>query len=282
MQTECLITPRVIELSQKNKAAKTVSQSAYPVVNDKKLKLLYRLITDNGWYQVLVFTKTKRRAQSLSQQLAKKGITADSLHGDKSQGGRTRALNNFKTGKIQALVATDIAARGIDINQLDCVINFQLPQSPEDYIHRIGRTGRAGLEGTAVSLISSEDMEQFRNIEKHMNKKIKIMILDDFVSESLKAEVEKNERISKGIRKHPSGKSAQSPGFRKGGRRAAAKQEGEIPGRKRSDADRRKAGRSSGITGTDSFRGGRTPSAGRSSGFSGREKRAVNNSSAVY
>ncbi len=187
-----LDNPEVIELSRNNRAAKTVTQSAYPVKNDKKLKLLYRLIKDEGWYQVLIFTKTKRRAQSLALQLVKKGVPSDSIHGDKSQGARTRALKNFKTGKIQALVATDIAARGIDINQLDCVINFQLPQVPEDYIHRIGRTGRAGEAGTAVSLISSEDLDQFRNIEKHLNSSIKKIILEDFVSESLKAEIEKS------------------------------------------------------------------------------------------
>lgn len=192
-----LINPEIIELSQKNKAAKTVTQSAYPVTNDKKLKLLYRLIKDRGWYQVLIFTKTKRRAQSLSRQLVKKGVPADAIHGDKSQAARVRALKDFKTGKIQALVATDIAARGIDISQLDCVVNFQLPQAAEDYIHRIGRTGRAGQEGTAVSLISNEDIEMFRNIEKHLGKKIDIVLMEDFVTDSLRLEIEASELKSR-------------------------------------------------------------------------------------
>ena len=192
-----LINPEIIELSQKNKAAKTVSQSAYPVTNEKKLKLLYRLIKDNGWYQVLIFTKTKRRAQSLSRQLVKKGVPSDAIHGDKSQAARVRALKDFKTGKIQALVATDIAARGIDINHLDCVINFQLPQAAEDYIHRIGRTGRAGQEGTAVTLISNEDIEQFRSIEKHLGKKIDIVLMEDFLTESLRMEIEASELKTK-------------------------------------------------------------------------------------
>lgn len=188
-----LDNPEIIELSPKNKAAVTVAQSAYPVINDKKLKLLYRLVKDRGWYQVLVFTKTKRRAQSLSRQLVKKGVSADAIHGDKSQNARTRALKDFKTGKIQALVATDIAARGIDINQLDCVINFQLPQAPEDYIHRIGRTGRAGQAGTAVTLVSDEDIEQFRAIEKHLGRKIDTILMEDFITDNLRMEIEASE-----------------------------------------------------------------------------------------
>ena len=216
-----LVEPEIIELSQKNKAAVTVSQSAYPVINEKKLKLLCRLIKDKGWYQVLVFTKTKRRAQSLSLQLVKKGVSADSIHGDKSQGARTRALDNFKKGKIQALVATDIAARGIDINQLDCVINFQLPQQAEDYIHRIGRTGRAGQKGTAVSLLSAEDLEQFRSIEKYLNRKIETVFLDDFVTDSLKMKVQKNSFLSNNSSRKSGGKSDTAvPGKIRRGRRS--------------------------------------------------------------
>ena len=182
-----LDNPEMIQVAASNSTAKTIKQVAYPVDGAKKLKLLCRLIKDEKWYQVLVFTKTKHRAQSLSLQLVKKGVSAAAIHGDKSQGARTRALKDFKSGKVQALVATDIAARGIDISKLSHVVNFQLPQHPEDYIHRIGRTGRAGEDGIAVSLVSYEDMPQFRSIEKLLNTKIERVMMEDFVSEKPEA-----------------------------------------------------------------------------------------------
>ncbi len=176
--------PELIEVSPKNTAAQTVRQVVHPVAQEKKLKLLAHLIREGGWYQVLVFTRTKRRAQSLSLQLSKTGIPSSAIHGDKSQGARTRALKDFKTGKIQVLVATDIAARGIDISHLTHVVNYQLPHVAEDYIHRIGRTGRAGAEGMAVSLLSSDEKELLRGIEKLLNKKIPLVKITGFPTES--------------------------------------------------------------------------------------------------
>ena len=216
-----LIEPELIEMAPNNSPAKTIKQLAYAVDSQKKLKLLYRLIKDEGWYQVLVFTKTKRRAQSLSLQLAKKGVPTAAIHGDKTQGARTRALKDFKSGKIQALVATDIAARGIDINQLSHVVNFQMPQQAEDYIHRIGRTGRAGSTGVAVSLVSSEDVEMFQNIERHLKKQIETVTLEDFDSEKLDLHAASGTYPSRaqgggrsGMRGNSSGRPSGRPGMR--------------------------------------------------------------------
>jgi ATP-dependent RNA helicase RhlE len=141
---------------------------------DKKRKpaLLSHLVRDNNWNQVLVFTRTKHGANRLTQQLEKDGIRAAAIHGNKSQGARTRALENFKRGNLQALVATDIAARGLDIEQLPQVVNFELPNVAEDYVHRIGRTGRAGSAGHAYSLVCADEADHLRGIELLIRKKL--------------------------------------------------------------------------------------------------------------
>jgi len=164
--------PVEISVSPRNTTVDTVSQLVYPVDKGRKTDLLIHLITEEQWYQALVFTRTKHGANRLSQKLEKSGIGALAIHGNKSQNARTRALADFKSGKTQILVATDIAARGLDITDLPHVVNFDLPNVPEDYVHRIGRTGRAGKEGVALSLVCAEESRMLRDIEKLIRKSI--------------------------------------------------------------------------------------------------------------
>ncbi len=158
--------PVQVEVSPRNAAAVTVKQSVYEVDKDKKSALLSKLVRSNEWSQVLVFTRTKHGANRLTEKLERDGITSMAIHGNKSQGARTKALAQFKSGEVRVLVATDIAARGIDIDQLPHVINFELPNVPEDYVHRIGRTGRAGATGEAISLVSADEVSFLRSIER--------------------------------------------------------------------------------------------------------------------
>jgi len=160
-----LNNPVQIEVSPRNAAAQSVQQSLFEVDKTKKSALLSHLIRNNNWEQVLVFSRTKHGANRLTKKLLGDGITAAAIHGNKSQGARTRALADFKANKIQVLVATDIAARGIDITELPHVVNFDLPNVAEDYVHRIGRTGRAGLEGEAISLVSADEVKLLSAIE---------------------------------------------------------------------------------------------------------------------
>jgi ATP-dependent RNA helicase RhlE len=158
--------PVQIEVTPRNAAATTVKQSVYEVDKSMKTALLSKLVRSNDWSQVLVFTRTKHGANRLTEKLEKDGITAMAIHGNKSQGARTKALSQFKAGEIRVLVATDIAARGIDIDQLPHVVNFELPNVPEDYVHRIGRTGRAGASGEAISLVSADEIKLLAAIER--------------------------------------------------------------------------------------------------------------------
>ena len=160
-----LDNPVQIEVSPRNAAAQSVQQSVYEVDKAKKTQLLSHLIRNNNWTQVLVFTRTKHGANKLTKKLQQDGVTAAAIHGNKSQGARTRALAEFKGGDIRVLVATDIAARGIDIKELPHVVNFELPNVPEDYVHRIGRTGRASFEGEAISLVSADEVKLLSGIE---------------------------------------------------------------------------------------------------------------------
>lgn len=169
---QLLDNPVEIAVAKRNAAADTVSQLIYPVMRETKRELLAYLISHGQWHQVLVFVRTKHGADRLCKQLIKDGIRCAALHGDKSQGARVRALEDFKSGAITALIATDIAARGIDIDQLPHVVNFDLPQVAEDYVHRIGRTGRAGAEGQAISLVDPEEAYLLAAIEKLLKRSI--------------------------------------------------------------------------------------------------------------
>ncbi len=172
--------PVEISVTPRNTTAITVEQCIHPV--DKKLKsaLLTQLIKDNHWHRVLVFMRTKHSANRLTKYLINEDIKAAAIHGNKSQGARTKALAEFKLGKLQVLVATDIAARGIDIDQLPQVVNFDLPNVPEDYIHRIGRTGRAGQNGHAISLVSADEIKQLSDIERLTQKLLPRILIDGF------------------------------------------------------------------------------------------------------
>ena len=169
-----LNAPVLIEVARRNTTAELVSQVAHPVDRERKRELLSFLIGSNNWKQVLVFTRTKHGANRLAEQLGKDGISATAIHGNKSQGARTRALADFKQGAVRVLVATDIAARGLDIDQLPHVVNFELPNVPEDYVHRIGRTGRAGASGLAVTLVDRDDVRLVGDIERLIKKKIEL------------------------------------------------------------------------------------------------------------
>jgi ATP-dependent RNA helicase RhlE len=172
--------PVLIEVARRNTAAETVSQSVHMVEHGDKQRLLAHLIHSRDWHQVLVFTRTKHGANRLSEQLSRDGITSAAIHGNKSQTARTRALQEFKSKKLRVLVATDIAARGLDIERLPHVINYELPQVPEDYVHRIGRTGRAGSNGAALSLVATEEHKLFEDIQKLLKQRIPITTVEGF------------------------------------------------------------------------------------------------------
>ena len=175
-----LNAPKRIQVRSSNSTAEKVVQVVYPVDKARKRELLAYCIREEGWFQVLVFSRTKHGANKLAQQLSKEGIDADAFHGNKSQAQRTRALKDFKDSKTQVLVATDIAARGIDINLLPQVVNFDLPYVPEDYIHRIGRTARAGQEGKAISLVSADEHKLLFDIEKLLKSPIPRETIEGF------------------------------------------------------------------------------------------------------
>lgn len=175
-----LNAPTLIEVARANISSEIVKQTIYLVDCERKRELLTHLINEGKWKQVLVFTRTKHGANRLSAQLEKDGITSAAIHGNKSQNARTKALDDFKKGEVRVLVATDIAARGIDIDQLPHVVNFELPNVSEDYVHRIGRTGRAGNEGEAISLVCVDEHEFLANIEKLIKKDIQKIALKGF------------------------------------------------------------------------------------------------------
>jgi len=172
--------PLTVEVAPRNRPIELVSQVVHPVDKDRKRALLSHLVRTGNWHQVLVFTKTKHGANRLAQQLERDRIESDAIHGNKSQSARTRALKRFKDNELQVLVATDIAARGIDIDALPHVVNFDLPHVPEDYVHRIGRTGRAGASGEAVSLVSAEDRPLLAAIERLIGRRIEQRRVEGF------------------------------------------------------------------------------------------------------
>jgi len=175
-----LRNPALVEVARRNAPAELVSQSVIRVDKDQKRDLLLHLFEAHGWHQVLVFCRTKHGADALAKRLDQSGVRSAALHGNKSQNARTRALADFKAGKLAALVATDIAARGLDIDSLPRVVNFELPNVPEDYIHRIGRTGRAGASGEALSLVSNDERLQLRDIERMLKRELTATTLPGF------------------------------------------------------------------------------------------------------
>lgn len=172
--------PLEVSVSPANTTAERVEQVIYPVDKNRKAALVTKLITDNNWQQVLIFTKTKHMANKLSLHLENAGIKAAPIHGNKSQNARTKALADFKAGAVRALVATDIAARGLDIDQLPQVVNFELPNVAEDYVHRIGRTGRAGAAGHAVSLVCADESKELAGIERLIKQELTRQVLEGF------------------------------------------------------------------------------------------------------
>ncbi|HYA39073.1 MAG TPA: helicase-related protein, partial [Candidatus Methylomirabilis sp.] len=184
-----LNSPTLIEVARRNTAAELVNQVVHPVDRARKRELLSHLIRSQGWKQVLVFTRTKHGANRLAEQLEDDGINATAIHGNKSQGARTKALADFKKGSVRVLAATDIAARGLDIDQLPHVVNYELPNVPEDYVHRIGRTGRAGKEGEALSLVCVDERDFLRDIERLLKRDIPKVVIPGFEPDpSIKAE----------------------------------------------------------------------------------------------
>jgi ATP-dependent RNA helicase RhlE len=164
--------PVTVEVAPRNQAAEAVRQLVYPVDRDRKEALLAHLVAENDWRQVLVFTRTKIAASRLASYLDRRGLEAVAIHSDRSQPDRIRALEGFKAGTIRVLVATDVAARGLDIEDLPHVVNFELPWQPHDYVHRIGRTGRAGASGDAVSLVSIDEADLLRGVQRLLRKAI--------------------------------------------------------------------------------------------------------------
>ena len=219
--------PAEIQVAARNTTADRVEQVVYPVDKARKRELLSEMVGLGNWQQVLVFTRTKHGANRLAKQLNQDGITADAIHGNKSQGARTKALREFKSGKVRVLVATDIAARGLDIEKLPHVVNFELPHVPEDYVHRIGRTARAGQDGTAVSLVCIDEQKLLADIEKLLKRDIRKEFAPGY-------------EVDKRIKAEP---LRQGGGRRQGGPRPGASRPA---GQKRSGAGRKKAGNSGG------------------------------------
>ncbi|MCD6027343.1 MAG: rhlE2 [Solimicrobium sp.] len=207
-----LNSPAMIEVARRNSTVEVISQKIHPVDRDRKHPLLAHLIKTLNWSQVLVFTRTKHGANKLVEQLEKAGISSMAIHGNKSQSARTKALAEFKDGRLQVLVATDIAARGIDIDQLPHVVNYDLPNVPEDYVHRIGRTGRAGAGGEAISLVCVDELRLLADIEKFIKRKIISEVVVGFEPD-LNAKPQPIQLRSQGH--HPSSRSGTSSGQRR-------------------------------------------------------------------
>ena len=265
--------PVSIEVAAQNATADRVKQIIYPVDKVKKRSLLSYMIGSKNWQQVLVFTRTKHRANDLVKQLEKDGLTAAAIHGNKSQGARTKALASFKRGDVRVLVATDIAARGIDIDALPYVVNYELPNVPEDYVHRIGRTGRSDYAGLAVSLVCVDELPFLKDIEKLLKCRLPQEVVPGYeVDTRIKAEPivlggQKRGRSSHGGSQSRSRRSNDESGSPK--RRRSNTGQGS-----RSDAssDRRSSGSSDRRSSGDGASGRRSTSGRRSSGGEGRRK----------
>ena len=244
LANDLLNNPQQVQVTPENTTAEKVSQVVYPVDKRRKRELLSHRIGSENWQQVLVFTRTKRGANRLAEQLCKDGIRADAIHGNKSQGARTKALAGFKSGKVPVLVATDIAARGLDIDRLPYVVNYELPNVPEDYVHRIGRTARAGQDGHAISLVSHDEQKLLADIERLLKMEINQVFLEgyepqDWSHASLNPTGQTGTRKNRTRQKSGSKKKA----TKKTGRRPSASRGGtaDKPPRKRRRRRRAKA-----------------------------------------
>ena len=255
LSAQFLKDPATVEVARRNTPAEAVTQYVYHVEANRKRELLAQLVRKNDWEQVLVFTKTKHGANRLASQLQKDKINADAIHGNKSQNARIRALEDFKVGKVKVLVATDIAARGLDIEDLPHVVNYDLPHVPEDYVHRIGRTGRAGATGEALSLVCGEDRPLLGAIERLINKKIEVRRFEGFDSGAPRAESRaeparekpQGEPRHRGEKKPQAPKAAQEPRGEGGGRRSRRERREEREPRFATSPPPRSSGNSGGM-----------------------------------
>ncbi|MBR9756191.1 DEAD/DEAH box helicase [Cobetia sp. 4B] len=254
MANKLLNDPVAVEASPRNTTAEKVEQHIHTVEKSHKPSLLKHLIIKENWHQVLVFTRTKHGANRLATKLEKSGISAAAIHGNKSQNARTKALAGFKNGEVRVLVATDIAARGLDIEQLPQVVNYELPNVPEDYVHRIGRTGRAGASGRAISLVSSDERKELGGIERLLKGKLKRVEVEGFVPE-VDVEPEREPRQPRG--------GQRSGGQRTGGKPAA---EGRGNGGQRSGGQRSGGARSEGQRSGGQRTGSKPAGEGRGNG----------------
>ena len=269
--------PVEIDVSPRNTTTETVRQKLHPVDKSRKSALLSHLIRENGWHQALVFSRTKHGANRLAKQLEQSRIPAAAIHGNKSQNARTKALADFKAGKVQILVATDIAARGIDIDQLPQVVNFDLPNVPEDYVHRIGRTGRAGASGQAVSLVSADEAKQLWDIEKLIQKPIEREEIEGFEPDhQLPASGGKPGKGSQ-VRRGGGGRSKPAGGNRNSGNRGSGNRSenarGEGRGEGRGGNGRGGNGRSGNRTGGNASGNANGNTNGNSAGKQGQRRR---------
>ena len=205
LASNILVNPQIIEVERRNSVTSLVQHRVFHVGQEHKRSLLIHLVKDQQWYQVLLFSRTKHGANRLSDQLNRAGLESAAIHGNKSQNARTRALADFKSGKLRILVATDIAARGLDISKLPCVVNFDLPNVPEDYVHRIGRTGRAGEEGIAVSLVSQADAKFLKQIERVLGQRIEVQELPAFDKEIVSTDHTEARKPQNTQRRQPQG-----------------------------------------------------------------------------
>ncbi|HXS53398.1 MAG TPA: DEAD/DEAH box helicase [Usitatibacter sp.] len=233
LSAQFLDDPAMVEVARRNTPAELVTQYLYHVEANRKRELLAQLVKRNGWSQVLVFTKTKHGANRLASQLQRDGINADAIHGNKSQNARIRALDDFKEGKVKVLVATDIAARGLDIEELPHVVNFDLSHIPEDYVHRIGRTGRAGSSGEAISLVCPEDRPLLSAIEKLINRKIEARNAEGFEGERRREAPRSEERaapsVPKGRKRGEGRRESENRGAKPEGRQRRHREEERTP-----------------------------------------------------
>ena len=254
MANKLLNDPVAVEASPRNTTAEKVEQHIHTVEKSHKPSLLKHLIIKENWHQVLVFTRTKHGANRLATKLEKSGISAAAIHGNKSQNARTKALAGFKNGEVRVLVATDIAARGLDIEQLPQVVNYELPNVPEDYVHRIGRTGRAGASGRAISLVSSDERKELGGIERLLKGKLKRVEVEGFVPE-VDVEPEREPRQPRGGQRSggqrtggkPAGEGRGNGGQRSGGQRSGGQRTGGKPaGEGRGNGGQRTGGKPAG------------------------------------